>query len=561
MKILSSVGLAPEERRNALLLIGSNFFEGLAIALFYSVALTYFLDHNPIKTYGWLMVASGGVVVLLTPLYQRVEHILKTSNLFLFLAAATLVIFAAGYAITGFKSGLSAANIGFGLMVLHHLIYVLYKVRFWGLSALFYDVRQSKRVFGLIGSVNLPAKFLGYTLVTTLDVLGDIGFANLMLIGVASYLGSTAFMYFIIKENPETLHLSHEENKRKGPHAKSIVKGIMGLSVVMVFTLSLVNFLFAKEVQHHFELTDGNMFQLISKALALSYGLATIVKIVISGRVLGRFKLKALLLVTPLLLAVAILTHWIIRSTYAIEEQEYLFFVMLMIGSLMLTEAIDNPLVMSLFQPLSKREILGGHTLVKGYAESVGIMLVGGSLIWFYGGHKHIDLVVAIPVVFGSAALWLIAGRRFAGKYLYHLRHLIELKLIKGDQALFLDQDTEHHLKKQLGADDIRVVEQSLEILLVNKRVKSRHIKRLLNSKRAEIRTLGLSTLEDSSLVDQDLVDYLTEQLSTAEVEEKCRILTVLAGSISDDEIQRYLRSNDEEEQYALALGLAKKTG
>lgn len=323
----------------------------------------------------------------------------------------------------------------------------------------------------------------------------------------------------------------------------------------------MVNFLFAKEVQHHFELTDGNMFQLISKALALSYGLATVVKIGISGRVLGRFKLKALLLVTPLLLAVAILSHWIIRTTFAIEEQEYLFFVMLMIGSLMLTEAIDNPLVMSLFQPLSKREILGGHTMVKGYAESFGIMLVGASLIWFYSGHDHIDLVVAVPVVFSSAVLWLIGGRRIAGKYLYHLRHLIELKLIKGDQALFLDQDTEHHLKKQLGADDIRVVEQSLEILLVNNRVESRHIKRLLDSSRAEIRSLALSTLEDSNLVDDDLVDYLTEQMRTAEVSEKCRILTVLAGSLSDDEIQRYLRTNDEEAQYSLALGLAKKPG
>lgn len=443
MNVLSFLGLAKEERRNAMLLIGSNFFEGLSIALFYSVALAYFLDHNPISNYGWLMVASGVFVILFALIYRRIEHVLELSKLFGFLVMLTVLVFVGGYIITGYKTGLSAAGTGFVLMMLHHFIYVLYKIRFWGLTALFYDVRQSKRVFGLIGSMNLPAKFIGFTLVTTLEILTNVGYENLLLLGVGTYFCSAAFMYFIIRENPAALHLDHDHNKHQGEHSGSIIKGILSLGMVMMFTMTFIGFLFAKEVQHHFELTDGNMFRLISLALALSYGLATIVKIVASGKLLSRFKLSALLVFTPLMLSIAILFHLVIRTTYQVQDQEYLFFVMLMMGSLILTEAIDNPLVMSLFQPLSKRKILEGHTLVKGFGESVSVVLVGLLLIFFYRGHHHVNLAVAIPIVLLSSILWWWAANRFSGNYLFHLRHLIELKLISGNQVMLFNQDTD----------------------------------------------------------------------------------------------------------------------
>lgn len=557
MNFLSLFGIAPNDRRNTMLLIGNNFFEGLAIALFYSVALSSFLDNNPIYRYGWLMIASGAFVMLFTVFFEKAEHHLPPEKLFRLLAICSICVFALGFGLMYFEGKEYAPAVGFALMVLYHFVYFLYKMRFWGLSAMFFDVRQSKRMFGLISSVYLPAKFIGYTLVTTLGVFSDLGYPALLLLGVLSYLVSFGFMQRLTKRNREVLQLHHHGHDHAAEHSKSIVNGILRLSFIMVFTLTLINFLFAKEVQHHFEEADGDMFRLISEALAISYGLAAVVKIVASGRILTRFKLKNLLMITPILLAVSILAHLVIRTVMEIHEQEYLFFVMLMIGSLMLSEAIDQPLVMSLFQPLGKREILSGHTKVKGYGESVGVIVIGLLLIFLYGGHKHINLKVAIPLVLGATLLWVAASWVFAGRYLVSLRHLIDLKLITGSRSLFLDQSTEQQLLHHLESDDIRVVEHTAIILEENRRMPSERIGYLLNHESQHLRLIVLQLLSRREKLSKTIGNSLIERLSVATGLEKEKIIELLCRFGSEQYVSALIREASEADHPHIARGLA----
>ncbi|MCB0735531.1 MAG: cyclic nucleotide-binding domain-containing protein [Flavobacteriales bacterium] len=487
MRLFSLLGLARHERRNALLLIGNNFFEGLAIALFYSVALNYFLDYNPIYRYGWLMVASALSVLGFTLIFERFEHHLPPGKVFRILAASSVVSFAVGLIASFLGATINQAVIGFALMVLYHLIYFLYKMRFWGASAMFYDVRQSKRLFGMLGSVYLPAKFIGFTLVTTLDAFANIDYRILLSAAIVCYLISMLFMRVVNRENLALLNKHHVSSKYTKSQSKPIVRGIARLSAVVVFTLSFIAFLFAKEVQHHFEVEDGNMFRLISEALAISYGIAAIIKITITGRMLTRFKLKNLLIITPMVLSLSILVHWFIRTTSDIHAQEYLFFVMLMMVSLVLSETIDQPLTLSLFQPLGKKEILSAHTKVKGYYESIGVLILGFILLGLYNGHKHVDLKLAIPLVFVASVIWIWAGRRFSMGYLNQLRNLIDLKLISGERAIFWDDSLVQKVRDRLKSNEAADIIHAINLMEEAGHLKDEDILNFLEDERPEV--------------------------------------------------------------------------
>jgi hypothetical protein len=55
-----------------------------------------------------------------------------------------------------------------------NVLYLLNNLEFWGITSLLFDVRQSKRLFGLISAGDIPAKFIGYTLALVLVILARL---------------------------------------------------------------------------------------------------------------------------------------------------------------------------------------------------------------------------------------------------------------------------------------------------------------------------------------------------------------------------------------------------
>jgi hypothetical protein len=50
----------------------------------------------------------------------------------------------------------------FSGLILYYLVYQLSSLELWGVTALLFDVRQGKRLFGVISAGDIPAKMLGY---------------------------------------------------------------------------------------------------------------------------------------------------------------------------------------------------------------------------------------------------------------------------------------------------------------------------------------------------------------------------------------------------------------
>src|SRR6185369_10624962 len=75
----------------------------------------------------------------------------------------------------------------------YYVIYLLTNLEFWGLAALQFDIRQSKRLFGMIGAGDIPAKLIGYSAVPVL--LKFFTNQNMLAIAGISILCSLVFYF------------------------------------------------------------------------------------------------------------------------------------------------------------------------------------------------------------------------------------------------------------------------------------------------------------------------------------------------------------------------------
>ncbi len=78
------------------------------------------------------------------------------------------------------------------LMAWFNVLYLLNNLQFWGIAALLFDLRQSKRLFAVISAGDIPAKFIGYTL--ALVFVPYTGAQNLLLMGAGCILVSIPFL-------------------------------------------------------------------------------------------------------------------------------------------------------------------------------------------------------------------------------------------------------------------------------------------------------------------------------------------------------------------------------
>jgi len=486
----------PDERRKISLFFFQNFFEGLGVAFFYTLALTYFLKTNPIQNFPWVFVIAGAATMVFATIYARFEHHGIPSRLFTGLAIIIVLLLI--FCWWTMRSSIDKMWIGILLLSVYQLIYYLNKMQFWGMSALSFDVRQSKRLFSVLSVGDLPAKFIGYTLVVGLVASGKVTLDQLIYASIVSYLISIYVLRIIIKEEPElNLRLGHDEVHEE--HHKSttspIVKGLMVLAVANVFCVMLIEYLYAKEVKHHFDDLGGTAVSIIATTFAVSYGVATLLKLFVSGRLLQRISLKFLIVAMPAIIMVSILVFWIITPSGHKHDSYNYFFIILFAIELILKETLNKPLVLSLYQPLSKSQRLDGHTKVKGYFESAGMLLMGLFLMNVYRTHDHIDLNFSTVVLMIALSVWAIVGFGFGRVYLNNLRDLIASKLMRGDRSLFLDPETANFLKKKLRSSEELEVINAWDILQKHAALKEEDLLVMLHHENNDFRTMALNFL------------------------------------------------------------------
>ncbi|MFZ1571569.1 MAG: hypothetical protein WAT89_02400, partial [Candidatus Kapaibacterium sp.] len=265
-------------------------------------------------------------------------------------------------------------------------------LEFWGVAALTFDIRQSKRLFGIIGAGDIPAKLIGYSVVPIL--LHYVSTENALYVSSFFILSSFFVCRNLDKAGKLDIEVKHvHHNKIKLEHGTTdllgsfslsdffvnkLIKYLSILSFIIITIVTLINFGFYVEVKHHSH-TDIELAGFISKFFALGRLLALLIRLVLTGRVMNRIGLKFSLLISPIILILIlgyILINSLLSNNNSITSTLYLFGLAAVLSE-MLKTSIQDPVFLSMMQPLSLQLRLKSHAVVKGVVDPFALVFSG----------------------------------------------------------------------------------------------------------------------------------------------------------------------------------------
>ncbi|MEX0966025.1 MAG: HEAT repeat domain-containing protein [Bacteroidia bacterium] len=552
-----------------------NFFQGVGLAFFYSTALTLFISEINIRFLPQAYVTGALLLLATTRIYSHFEHKLELKKLMYFvllmLAASPLLFY-------------GALNIGnvFWLPVLmiawHRMLYQLNSLEFWGISALLFDVRQSKRLFGLISAGDGAAKALGFLAVSGLA--GYISIPDFLLFSAGSFLISFFFLQKVWQNASIELFVPHQEDAAE-PREPGFIRNmkrffgnrfIFVLAVLSFFatvTLILIDFSFLREVKFRFEgdaagdAAGARIAYFLGFFYSIGYAVILIPKVFLSGRIITKLGVNNVLLVLPVFLAT--FTLGIIATGLAVPQHSLLLllFGITVVVTNMLYYSLHVPVFLTLFQPLNRHMRLFGHTLVKGNIDAIGIIVAGAGLWIIYPLSENQGLFPVTLALFILASCWV--GWVFITKkqYVKTLSTAIKKRFLEGSQIDTDDPETRELLRQKLASSEPAEVAYAVHLLLQSGDQKAENqLVLLLDHPSPQIRRLVLEKL--GSLNKREVLGKIMDKAVNDE-DIDVRAAAIKAASHLEDDPSELLLPYLEHESGALReaaiTGLMKSGG
>ncbi|WP_051664031.1 cyclic nucleotide-binding domain-containing protein [Dyadobacter crusticola] len=525
-----------------------NFFINVGTTLVYVSANVLLLENHPEYSLPIAYIAAALAVMTAGKIYEYFEHHLILKRLSLGTMFSSLFMVAVVMVLLWFGHGIATA---ISVMVGYRIIYLLINLEFWGLSALVFDVRQSKRLFSVIGSGDMPAKALGAVLAVLIhspSVLMILLVISLIFFALAFYTQILTFRYTAIPNphhaRPRQVSASDSKIIQKYFGGNKLLTSLCLGMVAIAATATWIEYHFFVNVKYKFH-SQHDVITFVGTLLAATYGISTIVKLLFSGKTVERFGVKLTLYLLPLT-TIFISLGLLISSYFRKDEPSLLFYYC---AAYLLFElvrrTIFDPVFLVLFQPLSTKTRLKGHTLAKGLFEPMG-MLIAGALLWIVYSRNlsNISLTFDLSLLFAIAAL--VIFRKAYGHYTQELKSAIGKRFIKSGE-MASPAEALPIITENLKSERKEEVLNAIEWLAKNKTSLFRkNVDLLIQNPHVQVRLKTLQTL--SSMEKPELSESFLRYIE-AEPDTACQTLAVriacAASRLSDEQLARFLAHPD----------------
>ncbi len=434
-------------------LVLHHFLLGIGSAIFLTAATVIFLSYYNISELSIVYMLSAVLMLLLARVFNFLEHRLSLKQL-----SIITVLIISGTVLASWLSFsfYKIAGLALFLLAWHRVIYMLANLEFWGISATVFDVRQSKRLFGLISAGDIPAKLLGYLAVAVLTPW--IGVTNLLLVAGVAFLLSI-FVLTRVTFDKNNHHSQHHTTHHKKPiiTTAQLINKYFGARLIMwlgilafmvIFALTLINFSFLHEIQSRFD-DETKLANFFSLFYAAGNTAIIVTKIFLSGRFINRLGIKKALLIMPGALLALVLVA--VQGKFISNEYMVLWtFTIVMLVSEVFKYALHYPLFLSLFQPLSVHLRKQGHVVVEGVVEPLGIGFAG-LLLWFMmREYSGIDFNIINTTLVLALVAWIAVNTRTVRAYMQTLREALEKRFMDGSSLITNDDRTQKMILEKL---------------------------------------------------------------------------------------------------------------
>lgn len=493
------------------------FFQGAGISFFFTAEFARFLEKFPVHELPWVMVLSAALLWLTGLVYTIMEHHIpfKTFNegIILFMAGTMLMVRMGSTFVT--ENWLYYVSLAW-----FYVLYLLNNLEFWGIASRLFNIRQSKRLFGVVSSGDIPAKFIGYTM--ALIFVPYTGTLNLLFLGVISMLLSIPFYRKLtsipqlnLEQIPHENGIHHGHNPIRSlfqTFTKSaIIRRISIISLLASACIILVNYGFYAKIKESYQ-NDVALARFIATFMAGLRIAAMITKTIFTSRLTTSLGVQKSLFITPLMLVGMV--SIIIGLSFLNPDERSVFYIFgaSSIAVDVLRTAINSPVLLTIMQPLPIHERMKAHNIIKGIMDPFATLFCGFLLLFFFNFQQKIDLITICVTLLVLAGAWLAGIVYVNREYLNMLVKTISSRYFSQEEFSLNDPETFWKIKEKIDSGSEQEVLSILSMVASKQNPLSIELlKDFLKhpSRQVKVETIKLISRKEIRKLEPELIDFL----------------------------------------------------
>ncbi|MFN8360387.1 MAG: HEAT repeat domain-containing protein [Candidatus Kapaibacterium sp.] len=421
LNIESGEGLA-----TGLLLIHS-FVIGASLAFYFAPANALFIREFGVKSLPYAYIASGIIGYITGMIYTRVQRKYQLSKVF----TGTLIflITLVSALIVGFKMN-AGKEITFLLFACLATIFSLSYLEFWGLALRMFNLRQGKRLFGLLSTGEIISSIIGYlSIPVIIPMLHDT--TDLLFFAVGGMLCSLVLLRIIVAKFPENLTASRTVAGVR-PQSFPFSTLLKNRYFVLIFAVAAVSMMAAYFTDYFYLSLTRIRFvtkEELTRFIGIFFAMVKVVELVmslLSAKLLKQYGMKLGLTLLPTLVLGVMALAAVMGTIYGINGS--LFFIFIAFNKLIeraVRKAIDGSSFRILYQPLASELQLDVQAKVEGIISHLAIIVTGLVLLGF-SLIPGATLVHCTFVFLGIIILWRKSAHTLYEHYRIMLKSTLE---------------------------------------------------------------------------------------------------------------------------------------
>ena len=447
-KLITTIfSIEKEEYLSVSLLMIQSLFIGIFNGTFYISSHTLFIGSYGGKAIPLAYLISGGVGIVLTIIYSKFQETIKFASLskvnLIFVAIVTM-----GLAFS--YSFIDKKIVDYAQFVLFGPLFVLSIVSFWGIANRLYNLRQGKRLFGIIDAGIIFGIIISNIAVAAIPYLFgiEINFASILYVSAACTV-ATVLIQFIISSNFDLDKTEAIEKVEDDQEISGLRIMLQNKYVLMMATFAGLSMLIAFFIQYSFLLVLAKKYtneidfgSFLGAFTAIIMVFTLLLKTFVYSKLIKNYGLKTCLVLLPILLGGFTLAAIAVGYGMGIEDIEssgFLFFFMLIALSKLIAqsikEGIELPSFKLIYQTLNKKIRFIIQAQIDGTINELsallsGLCLVGLAALSFIG-LVEISVVMLIVIVY-----WLYIAFALYNRYKESLESGLKIDPNNNEQNL-----------------------------------------------------------------------------------------------------------------------------
>ncbi|MDB4835285.1 MFS transporter [Cyclobacteriaceae bacterium] len=502
LTVNKSLNIESGEERKVYLLLAQSFFLGIFFATYEISAFTLFQSaFSQDDLYESFMV-SGIAGVILSLIYSQLQSTLSFAKLANINLTFIVILMAVMWGMTRFSDHTAVIFLAFIMM---GPLNAIGQLGFWGMAGRLFNLRQGKRLFGLVDSGQtfgmIVISFLVPFLLMFFSNIGD-----LMLVSSVSAFGALIFQFLLVNRFKKDLEEDEEIDidepvEKKGMSILDVIKDkyLSKLALFVVFSMLGAFLIYSS----FFDVTKSNYPGDNERAIFLGMFLAVvmifsfIIKVFLFGKLTNMYGIKVSLLLTPVVVGVIVLLAAVVGTAfgYTPEMENFtLFFLMICMARLFshsLSMSIEGPVTKILYQPIEKAKRYDAQSKIDGTVNEFssvvsGVILLGLSKLTFFKS-VHISYIVVAVIL---AWIYIIV------KLYKGYRETLQ-ETLSNSEGEIVEKQKYEDLYKELNSLQVDKVMFSLQLLTKVEPLKiEEQLKKLINHNSPNIRERVLELVD-----------------------------------------------------------------